>query len=53
MVITKFLSGARVPPSTVGPYLEGHRYLLSRSMMGTMGVILWLIGVIILLTESP
>ena len=34
-------------------YLEGHEDLVSRLMVGIIGVIIWLIGVIDLLTKSP
>ena len=33
--------------------LEGHGDLVSRLVMGIIGVIIWLIGVINLLTKSP
>ena len=34
-------------------YLEGHGDLVSRLNMGIIGVIIWPIGVINLLTKSP
>ena len=34
-------------------HLEGHGDLVSRLVMGIIGVIIWLIGMINLLTKSP
>ena len=44
---------ARQVPSVVDPYLEGHGDLVSRLIKGITRVIVWLIGVINLLTNSP
>ena len=37
----------------IGGYLEGHEDLVSRLIMGIIGVVIWAIGVISLLTKSP
>ena len=34
-------------------YLEGHGYLGSGLILGIIGVIIWLIGIMNLLTKSP
>ena len=34
-------------------YFEGHGDLVSRLILGIIGVIIWLIGVIHILTKSP
>ena len=39
--------------SLLRQYLEGQGDLVSRLIMGIIGVIIWVIGVIILLTKSP
>ena len=36
-----------------GGYLEGHGDLVSGFIMGVIGLTIWLIGVIKLLTQSP
>ena len=48
-----FCLGFRVLGLGFGVYLEGHGDLVSRLIMGITGVIIWLIGVIDLLTKSP
>ena len=39
--------------NTHGKYLGGHGDLVSRLIMGIIGVTIWVIGVINLLTKSP
>ena len=40
-------------PQDHGLYLEGQGDLVSRLIMGIIGVTIWLIGVISILTKSP
>ena len=46
-----FKGGARPPPFT--PYLEGQGDLVTRLIMRIIGVSIWVIRVINLLTRSP
>ena len=47
------LAASLLEPKLFYPYLEGQGDLVTRLIMGIIGVTMWVIGVINLLTESP